>query len=129
MRREYVGGASLSGLAHREVSRLLAPFGLTWSIQDGRLQIFAETTVRSGEAWRIDVASGMLGSPEWSSPPSKGKKPNVVARCQLFPQLTPGDRVELSSSTISGVFKLESVSHKGDTRDRDFETELEGSPV
>ena len=43
----------------------------------------------------------------------------------LNPRLQPGSLVELDSQQAKGLFQVETVRHYGDTRGRDFYSEIE----
>ena len=71
----------------------------------------------------------MIGTPEFGSPPKSGKPPHMTVRCLLYPELVPGDLVQLSSRAKSGLFKLVKVTHSGDTHAADWQTEVEIQPA
>lgn len=129
LRAEFASGLTLQGPASRELTRVLARHGLEWSIQDGRLQILAPDDVRPDQALVISQEAGMIGSPEYGSPPEKGKPAPITIRCLLYPQINPGSRVQVKSRTISGFFKVQRVTHAGDTHGADWTTEVECRPV
>jgi hypothetical protein len=123
--RQFVQGLSLFGSASDAMSRLLAPFGLGWSIQDGELRILDERGVGPGEALSIDQDAGMIGSPE-VNPPSKPKgKPTVSVKCLLLPEAKPGGQVQLVSRTVTGLHKIKEAGHAGDTHGPEWTTSLE----
>lgn len=122
---QYVSGLSLHGNAGDELTRLLTPLGLAWSVQDGRLQILNERTTRPGEALLIAQDTGMIGTPEYGAPEKKGKPPVLTFRTLLKPALMPGGKVKLETTSINGVFRVERVRHSGDTHGEDWTSEVE----
>ena len=126
LQQALTAGASLSGRASEELSRLLEPLGLGWSIQDGDLVVLPERGIRPGEAILIDEAAGMIGSPKWGSPPKPGQRPPLSVECLLFPELEPGREVQVKSRTANGQFKVTAVEHAGDTEGGDWKTAIEG---
>lgn len=126
LRAQYAGGLTLQGPAHRELSRILAPHGLEWSIQDGRLQVIHTQEVRPDTAIVVSQGTGMIGVPEFGTPERKGAPPLLTVRTLLNPQLTPGGRISLESESIRGVFRIERVTHVGDTHGDDWHSEIEG---
>lgn len=74
LRKPFTAGLSLSGPARNELTRLLAPLGLAWSIQDGKLQILSADGTVTGTAARIAQTTGMVGSPEIAAPKLSRKR-------------------------------------------------------
>lgn len=132
---QFAAGDTIVGSARDELTRLLAPYGYGWSIQDGRLVVLKEGQVRAGEAWLIDANSGLIGEPAIAPPEhltrksGKTKKhdkgPKLTVRVALSPEISPGGTIRLRSEKISGDFRVESVRHSGDTEGTDWVTEIE----
>lgn len=130
LQAQFASGRVLNGPTRDELTRLLAPYGYTWSIQDGRMQVLKDNQARQDEAWLIAEETGMIGSPEYSVPDKPGKAPKLQVRTLLYPELTPGGRIDLRSRGISGIFKIERVTHSGDTAgDGDWFTEIEAKAI
>ncbi len=121
----HVHGLTLSGPSHRELTRLLAPHGLSWSIQDGRLQILSAAQTKGGTALLISQDTGMVGSPEWGAPTNDGKPPRLHVRTLLKPSLYPGRLIEVQSRAVNGAFKPLKVKSTGDSRSEDWNTSIE----
>lgn len=127
--REYAGGLTLQGPAHREMSRVLDSFDIGWSIQDGKLQILDDTETRFDEAVLVSEDTGMIGVPE-ISPPRKGKKkPSLSVRTLLEPRIRPGGRIVVRSRSVRGTYRVQQMRHVGDTFGDQFITEVEARPV
>jgi Baseplate hub gp41 len=45
-------------------------------------------------------------------------------KCLLMPSLNPGDRVQLDSRSVKGIFRVQELKHKGDNWEGDWQTEL-----
>lgn len=127
LQRQFAAGVAIAGRASDELSRLLAPFGLGWSIQDGSLQVLAADEVQADQALVIDEAAGLIGVPSFSAP-TRGSKATLTLRTILYPQARAGGRIELRSQSIRGRFKLTSVSHEGDTYGEAY-TDMEAVPA
>lgn len=69
-RDQFSGGFVSHGRARDELTRLLAPYGYDWSIQDGRLQIIRDEDAL-GAPRLISEATGMIGTPEFDRPTRK----------------------------------------------------------
>lgn len=111
-------GTVTKGRAQRELTRLLAPFGYNWSVQNGNLQVLRDEEARDGEALLVDQAHGMVGTPQFGAPPRNGKSPHITLKMLLYPEISPGTLVEVRSKALSGGkgrFKVEKVKHLGDT--------------
>ena len=116
LQQQFQQGVTLAGRVSDELSRLLAPFGLGWSVQDGELQILDENTVlRPNQAILIDQGSGMIGSPDVAPPSKPGQKPTVTLSCLLLPEARPGTKVKIVSRTVTGFHRIKEAAHKGDT--------------
>ena len=123
-------GYSAHGYVRDMLSKVLSPFGYSWSIQDGRLQVLKSGQPNARTPWEINVEAGMIGSPEGSVPHKPGKPSELTVKCLLFPQLTPGDTVRITSRALEGaLFRINDVEHKGDTEGKDWETVLKCVPL
>lgn len=143
---QQANGLTLYGSSSTALTRLLAPHGLTWSIQDGQIVILRDDEVRVGFATVISQDTGMIGFPEFGPPDrpaaraagvhrSTTKKvttkslkhglPALTVKMLLAPHVTPGILVQVESSRIQGTFKVLRVTHQGDTHGDDWTTEIE----
>lgn len=138
-------GISMHGPTRDILTRLLAPFNYHWSIQNGTLTILRDEQTLSNQAIVISPQNGLIGSPERAAPDkppaggvvavsnnletnAKNSGSEITFECNLYPELTPGGTVQLSSSDISGTFKLIQVNHVGDTRGPDFKSVCKAIP-
>lgn len=89
-----------------------------WSIQDGKV-IFCRTKKTLGESqgFLLSAASGMIGSPVVD-------KDGVTVRCCLNPAIKIYDPIRIESRYVSGVFKVLTVKHTGDTHGAEWTTEI-----
>ena len=130
---QYKSGTAIDGNSRDEMTRLLAPYGAHWSIQNSKLVIQRETDLTPGTLRVISAKTGMKGSPEAGAPERPGsKKGNTVTvkvKMTLTPDLYPGQVVQIQSKEITGNFKIKTVKHKGDTHGDDWESEVEGTAV
>lgn len=126
--RAFAAGVQLHGNTRDELTRLLAPFGYSWSIQSGRLVILKDDEVDTTRAIVISKDTGMLGSPEFGAPEKDGKPPTLTIRTLLYPQVTPGGMLSVQSESINGIFRAERVVHSGDSHGDDWYTEIEAKP-
>lgn len=131
LRTQLVGGHAMSGPARDELTRLLAPFGYAWSIQDGRLQILRDEDT-AGTERELSEDTGMTGSPTFERTKGGKKKAartTMKASAILYPELTPGGILRVEARQVDGRFRIEEVAHKGDTHGDEWTTELEAKEL
>lgn len=135
-------GDVVTGYAADEMTRLLGPFGFEWSFQNGRLQITRFDQVVPGTARVISQDDGMIGSPEIDppkivAPPKTGhrgeareqKVPKFKVKHTLYPELTPAEHIRVQSQKVNGDFRLDVVTHEGDSRGNEWDSEIEASAI
>lgn len=127
--KKFSSGATLEGPSAEQMTKLLKPHGMGWSVQDGRLQILGGGALE-GTAFVISSDSGMMGSPEFTSPSKPGEPPTLKIKHRLYPALTPGRKIQPRSRAIpAGLFRLSKVTHTGDNFANDFATDIEATPL
>jgi hypothetical protein len=119
----YSAGLVLDGPAHSALTKLLGAHGLEWSIQDGHLQILRPNDVRPDQAVLVSQETGMIGTPEHSAPKENGGKPTLSVQTLLDPRIHPGGRIALREP--GRLYKVERVSHTGDSHAEAWETHVE----
>lgn len=134
LRQALESGLSVRGPARDTLTLLLARYGIGWSTQNGRLQILRQGATNRRRAWVIDADAGMVGSPESTLPHKPGKVAEITIKVLLFPEVIPGDSVQLTSRSFKGaVFRVNDVSHHGDTHGNEWLTTLKcvppGTPI
>jgi hypothetical protein len=112
-------GLVLSGLAAVQLSAMLRSAGLTWSVQDGVLQVIPRGGALTRTAVRLTPDTGLIESPE------VGKSRVVTARALLIPDLVPGQLVQLESRVVAGLYRIEKAEYAADTRGDDWTASLE----
>lgn len=127
--QSFASGYAAHGYAADELTRLLEPLGYGWSIQDGRMQLLGIGESLPEEPVLLSPSTGLIGSPELGSPVTKGGPNLVKIRSLLQPQFAPGKRVLLDSSGRSGVHRIISLAHTGDTAGGDWYSDLETLPA
>lgn len=122
-------GINTHGPAREILTRLLAPYGFGWSVQNGRLQILADGQVSNTTATLINQDSGMLGSPQHGIPHRPGEPADLTVEALVYPEILPGGMIEVESEAINGLYKAHDVTHKGDTHGDDWSTEVKALPL
>ena len=117
-------GITFAGPTRDALTRVLAPFGYNWSIQNTRLQILQDGQAKPGSAFLINQGSGLIGTPQRSTPDKPKGKSELTLDTLLYPELFPGALTKLESATFDGVFRIKELTHKGDTHGDDWKTTL-----
>jgi hypothetical protein len=126
---KFQSGLTLSGPSSREMTRLLKPHGMNWSIQNGQLQILRNRDARQEQAILVNQDTGMIGSPEFGSPPQPGKPPVLSVRMLIYPSVVPGSKIRVESDEIKGLFRVDRVTHTGDTHGSEWYTTMEAKSL
>lgn len=126
---QFASGVSVSGPTHAELTKVLAPRGYSWSVQDGRLQVLGPNGTRPDEAIVINQDAGMISSPEFGPPGDDGKPPTMTVSVLLYPGITPGGKIKVESRAVNGLFRVERVTHVGDTHGGSWQSNIEAIPL
>lgn len=137
---QFGAGLALDGACRDELTRLLAPYGYEWTIQDGTLQVYRDDQVRPGEALVVSEATGLIETPQFAPPTHNAKKsksvrrstvnsPRLNFRTLLYPQIVPGCKVFVDSLTTRGIYKVIQVVHTGDTHGDEWTSAVEAKPL
>ena len=125
----FKNGTLAYGPTRDMLTTYLAPYGYSWSIQNGQLRVLRDDRAHADTYKEINEEMGMIGSPEFGSPPKSGKPPHMTVNMLLYPELVPGDKVLLNSKVKRGFFRVERVEHTGDTHGEDWTTQVEIKPL
>ena len=118
----YPEGTVLSGQAARELTRILDPLGLRWSVQSGALQVLRLGRSLRSEAVHLTPSTGLVGTPE------VGTRGSVKAISLLTPDLWPGRAVVLESARVSGRYLVRATTYRGDSHGQDWYAECDLMP-
>lgn len=126
----YQQGIAFSGRARDALNKVTAKAGVTWSIQDGRVQLLRPDDPEVTGAVRLTPQTGLIASPEKlddrESETEANKGPGYIIQSLLNPKIRPGSRLLLSAEGIEEAeFIIDAVSHTGDIRGNDWRTEAE----
>ncbi len=127
---QFSAGLTLNGSAAAAMTKVLAPKGLGWSVQDGELQILRTSDTRADAPITINRNAGMIESPQLAPPAKSGSKPRLTVKCLLNSQIKPGGRIHVISSQLDSLFKVQRVQHDGDTHaPNNWLSTIEATPV
>ena len=124
----FLNGMVMFGEAGDELTKLGKAAGFTWTIQDAELII-----LKSGEALESSLIlapkTGLIGSPERVNDKFQKKLFLVRGKSILNGRIQPGRRIEIDSVEIKGSFRVESVTHSGDTDGPEWQSEFEAVQI
>ena len=125
--KEFFKGFTASGGAWDEFQRLLDGTGFEGSIQDGVVQLLERGQPTNDQDILLTSDSGLIGSPELVEKKKKNEKMTSIVRARslLQPGLFPGRAVKIESTAIDGRYRIESVTHTGDTHGTDWYSDIE----
>lgn len=126
----YINGFSFSGHARDALTLAVDKGNSEWSIQDGLVQIVPRKKATTEEIVFLDADSGLVGSPShtaFSNAELKnfGKNAGIQFASLLQPSIKPGRRVKIASKKVNGIFVPRKVTHRGDTKQGAWSTEVE----
>jgi hypothetical protein len=121
--KSLFSGGILQGSAHKEMKRLLRSANLEFSVQDGELQVLEIGKALQSRAQVLSPTTGLIGSPQF------GTKGQLKVRCLLIPDVFPGRKIQVKSSRVDGLFRVEKASYTGNTRAADWYIDLEAKEL
>lgn len=129
---QFTHGYTAHGKASTELDSLLKSVGLTWSVQEGTLQLLKGAATAKGSAVLLTAGdgkgqpgTGLIGSPDHGNPDKKGGPPVLKAKSLLQPSIRCGGRVEIRAEGVKGQFRVEKIEHTGDTHSTEWYTSFE----
>lgn len=123
-----LSGAVLSGPADKVMDDMTRSTGAEWSIQNGELVILTKDGFVDEEVIVLGPRSGLIRSPERRRDEKKNRE-IIVVRSMMQPRMAVGRKLQLESNEISGLFRIETVKHAGDTHSADWYSEAEAIGV
>jgi hypothetical protein len=115
----FPSGTTASGDAGEVLGQILRSAGLTYSIQDGELQILSLTTALDAAAVVLNSGSGLIETPSIASDGT------MRARTLMIPDLFPGRKVQFDSDAVTGFGRVETAEYVGDTAGSDWFIDIE----
>jgi hypothetical protein len=107
-------GTVITGSAAKEMTAICQSLGLTWSIQDGKLQILSLRKALDGEAIKLSKDTGMIGSP------TVDNDGVLSVNMLLAPDVFPGRKLVLEAQRLKGQYRIETCDYAGDTHGQDW---------
>lgn len=124
----FPNGTVLTGKADEELTRVLHSCGLTWSIQNGTLQVLqagkalqnTAVVLRTREGQEL---TGLVGSP------CVNPDGTVSALCFIVPGVFPGSQVLIDCPTLRGRYMVKEMGVDADTAGDPWYFQLTLKPV
>ena len=132
VREQFTQGFCASGRASAELDRLVRACGMEWSIQDGAVQILKRGATTSTQILELAPDTGLIGSPEHGSPgqePKQDKSRILKVKSLLQPQMRPGGQLRVKAEGVEGTYRIQLVTHSGDTHGGEWFSEAECLPI
>lgn len=133
-------GQTLSGSSKDILDQFADEYGFDWSIQDGEVVITPiESPLEGDEAVLINAATGMLGSPtvtEIGADVSTLLNPRLLPN-RAFKIESVNSDIQLGNlffrnvkrTDAEGVYKIQEVTFKGDSREGDWVSSVKGQTI
>lgn len=118
----FPNGIVLAGRASDQLTRVTRAAKLTWSIQNGVLQLQQRGKPLQTASVRLAFDTGLVGSPSievdsaTATAKPKAKKPRLLkVRSLIIPGIYPGRKIVLDSAEYSGGYEVVEALYTGDT--------------
>ena len=141
----YGNGFSFIGLAKDALTEVCNARGLSWSIQNNILQVIKAGGTSTNRGLVFSAYSGLIGAPERiiqaeyksdKTTPRRTakekaqkneirKKRGWRIKTLLAPTVNPADLVKIESKLITGWFRVEKISHRGEYNGAQWESAIE----
>lgn len=127
----YANGLSITGPVADSLNTILKKLNIEWSVTDGEIQIVDEFAANTDTAIVLNPKTGLIGLPGFvvdeknklKNAQDKNKKLNIQSL--LIPKLNPSRKVKIESRIVTGLYRIDSVTHEGDTHGDKWTSDLE----
>lgn len=121
--KDISSGFSFVGKGTDVIAKGCASCGLSWTIQDGILQIKKPGDTMNREVFVISKDTGLIGLParvSMEKSNTEAKKLGYDVSFLLNGAIGVNDYIKLESNVVTGFFKVFSISHEGDNVSGDW---------
>lgn len=114
--KDIPNGFSCVGTASKALTKACDTSGLTWSINNGVLQVKRPKDTMSREVYELSAATGLIGTPAQVeiSDDADDYENGWEVEFLLNAVITLDDYVYLNSKTVKGYFRVYSITIEGD---------------
>jgi hypothetical protein len=123
---QFTRGTTLYGKTVEQLTKMMKSKDLEWFIDQGQVQVIPRDTIlptSSGKVQRLTQNTGLIGSPQ------VGESKNIKIVSLLQPTFRLGTLLVLDSDSAKGNFRIEKLTHVGDTHDQPWYTYIEAKAV
>jgi hypothetical protein len=117
-------GYACVGSISEVLDDLSKQFDFDWSIQNGEVQILNKNTSTSIQSVFLSTATGLIETPTRLVRLADDTTTRYQITALLQPNLEVGDLISVESKTLNGVFKVQQLTHSGDTHGADWITKI-----
>ena len=122
---KYTEGKVLSGPVARILTTLLNSAGMTWSIQDGNLQVLDRGRARQDTSVLLTPDTGLVEAVLDLTKKKKRQVQVVKVKTLMVPGIYPGRQLRVRSETIQGAYRADKLIYTGDTKEGDWYIDIE----
>lgn len=129
--KRFTNGLVLSGDTKKALNQISEFLGIEWSIQNNVLKFVGKDLTDESQVIKLNSQSGLIGSPVKKSKLSdQTKKNGYEINSLLNAYYEPTKPIVIESKNLSStVFRIEEVTHIGDTYGNDWNSKLLVSEV
>lgn len=120
---EFTKGTVLYGKTVEELDKLIKSKKMQWFIEGGQVQVIDRDKYVPGPAFKLSHNTGLVGSPQ------VGEGSTIKITALLQPAMRLGRALVLDSDSAKGTFRIEKLTHNGDTASQNFYTLIEARAV
>jgi hypothetical protein len=119
--KTFSTGWVYDGKAGGALDELADSVGADWSIQGNELQILKPGEARQDVVFIVSPESGLIGIPE-------KVKDGISLTSYLLPALRPNRTIQIESSTATGLYIIDSLTHEGDWKRGPWVSKIKARP-
>lgn len=124
--KQFSSGYSAFGDARAQLDVIAKKTDTIWSVQDGVLQFIPLGGSTPDPVILLTSDTGLVGSPNQKMlKVGQSEVQGVECISLLQPEIRPGRKIEIRSEFIEGRFTVQKVTHRGDTSDGPWYSEIE----
>ena len=124
--KQFSSGYSAFGDARAQLDVIAKKTDTIWSVQDGVLQFIPIGGSTPDPVILLTSDTGLVGSPNQKMLKiGQTEVQGVECVSLLQPEIRPGRKIEIKSEFIEGRFTVQKVTHRGDTSDGPWYSEIE----
>lgn len=120
---EFTKGTTLYGKTVEQLSKMMKSKKLEWWVDQGQIQVVPEFTILPGPTVKLTQTTGLIGSPQ------VGESKIIKITALIQPTFRLGRLLVLESDTANGNFRIEKITHMGDTWDQAWYSLIEARAV